>query len=296
MKIIDEEFVRKLDDKLIIDDIELHARPYCVVYEWMNNNNLDLNNQKFDSILMSVRNIYTSLYPSGDFSLPPLLSAGVAIRDHFYPVKINLAFGITEFSPLKCIDISEKELENVFKYHPDDGWRAFYGVLDLWDFAYGFDDIIKKDINSESEACLSNARSQISTTCRTLMGSNDLDGAIQSACLTAELSLKGALFYLGENRKSFRDNIGDNGHNLVDAAKLLVSKKSSMKDEYLIKICSKFPNYSQSRYSLSELTRLDLMNLAMRSIFIASEAIRRISTRNVAEYAESMETSPRPEI
>jgi hypothetical protein len=35
MHIITKDFVHRIDDKLISADVALHARPFCVVIEWM---------------------------------------------------------------------------------------------------------------------------------------------------------------------------------------------------------------------------------------------------------------------
>jgi hypothetical protein len=68
--------------------------------------------------------------PKRHFSIPSLM-VGVALRDAMYPVHINVAYGSFSIEPLRCIDISQSELEFIFQHYPEQGWRAFYGVCDL---------------------------------------------------------------------------------------------------------------------------------------------------------------------
>ena len=69
MHIITKDFVHKIDDKLIAADVALHARPFCVVIEWMKEKNItgDILDK---GIWEPVMGIYEYLYPKGDFSIP----------------------------------------------------------------------------------------------------------------------------------------------------------------------------------------------------------------------------------
>jgi hypothetical protein len=73
------------------------------------------------------------LYPKGNFSIPSLM-VGVALRDAMYPVHINVAYGSFSIEPLRCIDISQSELEFIFQHYPEQGWRLFMGsvILGFW--------------------------------------------------------------------------------------------------------------------------------------------------------------------
>lgn len=88
MHIITKDFVHRIDDKLISADVALHARPFCVVIEWMKEKNItgDILDKKIWEPLMR---IYKCLYPKGNFSIPSLMVGGVALRDAMYPVHIK---------------------------------------------------------------------------------------------------------------------------------------------------------------------------------------------------------------
>ena len=63
------------------------------------------------------------------------------------------------------------ELEFIFEQYPDQGWRAVYGVADLWDFAYGVSDLEHgtgdaPQLLANARSSLANARSSLAATAR----------------------------------------------------------------------------------------------------------------------------------
>ncbi|MGY2964648.1 HEPN domain-containing protein [Pseudomonas sp. TE36184] len=289
MERIDKEFLRRLDDELMSEGLSLHQRPFHVVAEWMKSNNIE-GNFLDERIWTPLMEDYRALYPSGDFSIPGLVDAGVAIRDTMYPARVNVGFGTFGVTPLDMIEITKAELENIFKHYPELGWKALYSACDLWDLAYGVDDLRFED--SAAVQHLNNAKSAISSTARTLFQATDTDSAIQTCCLAAELAMKGALLRLGVDKKEVRKH----NHNLVELAESLVKHYSNSNDDRLLEASKGFPNYVNTRYSDHGLTRVQLMSLAMRALFIAAEAVRRITDRNLAGKVEASERVPRPSL
>ncbi|MCK0544520.1 HEPN domain-containing protein [Pseudomonas syringae pv. aptata] len=289
MEVITEEFLRKVDDRLIDEDVDLHQRPFHVMADWMDEQGVagDFLDEGRWKPLMAA---YKKLYPTGDFSMPGLLSAGVAIRDRMYPVHVEIGFGTVSINPLEMITITREELSSIFNTHPQEGWKALYGVCDLWDFAYSIDDLRFND--SPAADLLNNARSAITATARTLLGSTNIDSAVQSCCLAAELSIKGVLTILGASEKAIKSL----SHNLVKAADLLISVSSNGNDQMLREACDNFPDYVSTRYSSHGLRRVELMALAMRSQFVAAEALRRISERDFAGDIYTATKQARPKV
>lgn len=282
---IDEDFIIKMDEELLARDVKLHARPFQVVIAWMREKKIagDILDKRLWDPLMEV---YRRLYPTGDFNMPSLFTGGVAIRDQMYPARVHLGYGTVSVDPLKSIEISREELALVFKKYPDQGWRAFYGVCDLWDFGYGVDDLLKR--GTPATDLLRNARSSLAATPRILSGDIDIDAAVQTACLTAELAMKAALTHLGATPGDLKKL----SHRLPDLATALVAKRSTSTDGRLLAAASKFPDYVGTRYSSHGLTRVQLMDLAMRAQFVAAEAIRRVSDRNMAGDMEARPNCP----
>lgn len=288
MKTIDAEFVRKVDDDLVAKNLKLHQRPFHVAMAWMKAENLS--GDLFDkSIWDPLMEIYRDLYPSGDFSMPAMLQGGVALRDQMYPVEVAVGYGTVSINPIDCIKIPRAELEVIFKHYPDQGWRAFYGVADLWDFAYGVNDLSHGA--GDAPQLLANAQSSLAATARILAGDLDIDAAVQTICLTAELAMKGALAARGWTEPQYRKL----SHHLDRLADALIGEVSTAHDDRLRGAVAKFPDYVGTRYASHGMTRAELMTLAMRAQFVAAEAVRRVSSRDLAAQLEAdPKTQPRP--
>lgn len=290
MDTINDDFVRQLDDKLRVQNVLLHARPIHVAIEWMQERRIsgDLFDKRLHVPLMET---YRRLYPSGNFSEPALLIGGVALRGAMYPVRVNIGFGQFWVDPLKCIEITKEELTLIFRHYPEQAWRAFYGVCDLWDFGYGIEDLLNN--GSPADDLLNNARSSVVATPRILSGATDLGAAVQTACLTAELSIKAVLTHVGWTEQQLKSL----SHDLTKLADALTTAKPTFSDDRLRMVCTKFPNYVESRYVSHGLNRTELMALAMRAQFVAADAIRRVSDRDMAPSMEArIDCSQRPEL
>jgi hypothetical protein len=287
-KTIDQEFVRQRDEELIAQGLKLHQRPFHVAMAWMKAEGIS--GDVFDKAMWDpLMAIYHALYPAGDFSMPAMLKGGVALRDQMYPVRVAVAYGTVSVNPIDCIEIPREELELIFKHYPEQGWRAFYGVADLWDFAYGVSDLSHR--TGDAPQLLANARSSLAATARILAGDVDIDAAVQTICLTAELALKGALAARGWPEPQYRRL----SHHLDKLAEALIGEVSTARDDRLRGAVAHFPDYVGARYASHGMTRTELMVLAMRAQFVAAEALRRVSDRDLASKLEAdPNTSPRP--
>ena len=217
--------------------------------------------------------------------MPPLLEGGVGFRDQVFLTRINVGFGTFAINPRNCIAIAENEIEQVFRNYPDQFWRSQYVVADLLDFAFGSDDLRG---GGESEELLRNASGHITAAARTLQSSGDAAAAVQSSCLAAELSFKGVLAHLGLSEPERRKL----GHRLDTAAERLIALAPSPSDQNLRAVLKKFPDYVQSRYVRHGLSRLDLIDLMHTSQFVAADAVRRVTTRNLASQIEADPETP----
>jgi hypothetical protein len=287
MHTIDPKFVIEHDRELIKSDLKLHQRPFHVALAWMKENGIA--GPIFDDVIWEpLMTIYHELYPSGDFSIPALFEGGVALRDQMYKVRFNVGYGRFQGNPLDCIDIPRAELEVIFRLEPDQFWRAFYGVGDIMDFASGTEDMSHGP--ADAFELMSNARSSIAALVRILQGYLDIDAAVQCACLGAELAMKGALCHLGWSEAQYRKL----SHRLADAAEALIGEQSTSSDALLRAACANFPDYVGTRYKSHGMTRHELMALAMRAQFVAAEAVRRVTDRDVGSQMErNAETPPR---
>lgn len=282
---IDEKFIRDMDAGLIAKDVKLFQRPFHVAHAWAREKNLSVN--IFDEgYLGPIKQTYQKLYPSGDFSMPSLFVGGVALRDQIYPVKVSVGFGTFSVDPIKTISISPKELDFIFKNYPNQYWRAFYSACDVWDFAYGVEDLDRQ--GSPGLELLSKGRSSVAVAVRILTAHNDIDSAVQEACLSAELALKGALSHLGKPEADLKKL----SHKLPKIVEILIATVPASTDDRLRTACANFPDYVGTRYASHGMNRVQILELAMRAQFVAADAVRRISKRNMGGAMEARSDCP----
>lgn len=227
--------------------------------------------------MTDITNFYKKMYSPEDLYMPPVQVGGVGLRDKFYKVRISVVFGSCSVNMVRCIDISQRELEFIYEQDPSAISRAAYTVADLWDFAYGVNDL--KDRVPQADVLWKNARSSIEETARLLSDGHLIDSAVQPICLSAELSIKGTLSFLGVNEEKLKQL----SHNIPKLANKLSELKPSPSDDMLLEAANQFPDYVKSRYSVHALKRADINRLAMLSEYIAADAIRRISDRKIIE-------------
>jgi hypothetical protein len=273
-----------LDQQFIDADVPLHARPFCVVLELIRQKGGGdvLDNAIWEQVMAS----FHRLYPSGDFSIPSMLIGGVALRDRFYITRINVALGQFAVEPLKCIAISDTELETIWRLNQEQVWRAMYSVADLWDFAYGVSDL--RSQNVEADTHWTNASSSMEATAWLLTNGHMVDAAVQSICLAAELGIKGALAHLGVDARTRRDL----SHNIPALVEKLAGIRPNTSDIRVKSAAGHFPDYVKTRYSVHGMTRVQLNELAMRAQFIAADALRRLYVRNFAHQLQEDSRNP----
>jgi HEPN domain-containing protein len=282
---LDEAFVARMDGELMAQGVPLHARPFHVALAYMKAADV-LGDLLSEALHRPIMEIYRRLYPSGDFAIPAVLVGGVAFRDQFYPVRINLGYGSFKVDPLKCIEIDPGELQTVWKYHPDQVWRAMYAIADLWDLGYGIEDL-RFETGDVADLC-HQTRAAVTATARTFAAGGDVDAVIQSSHLAAELGMKAALAKLGVQEPQRRAL----SHHLDKAVDLLIATHPTAADDRLRRAVSGFPNYVKARYSPPGLTHVQLTELAMKSQYVAANAIRRVTGRNFAGKLERDPQNP----
>lgn len=291
MKVIGTDFVLTSDKKLILEGVLLFRRPFYVALEWAKENNLPVNlldPDFFELIVAPVQKIYNSLYPNGNFSFPPILSGGVAIRDNIYSVRVPLLYGERSITPLDFIDIDKSELEIIFTYYKEEGWQALYSVCDLVDFGYGASDLIST--NSPATGFLERTIEQIAAFSNISSNHIPIEAFVQTALLSAELAFKATFIHLGDSEEYCRKKFS---HRHVDMALYLAQKIPEQSDDEILKICKNFPDYVYSRYNSTGLNRLELIKVAMGAQFVAAECIRRITDRNIMKSIQAQAQFPR---
>lgn len=288
MTVISIDDIRKIDDKLIAKNVLIYQRPLEATLEWMNLNKIQGDISVF---LKSIGDMYKILYPRESLSFPSLLIGGVGFRGQIYIVKIPLIFRRTKVNLHDFIEIEHSELALMYNVYYEQYQRAIYTICDLYDIAFGIDDIIQEKMSNENLTYwLEMVLSSIMSTALTLKEENNLNNAIQSSLLSIELAVKSSLMYLGcdyeyitslrHSKKKIKDN--------------LISYKIINENDDFFEIYDSLPEYVDARYNPQNLSKQELVDIAIKSQFLVSEIIRKISKRNLAESIQLEREFTRP--
>ena len=281
------EDIKRYDKIFRQEGLELPSRPMAAGLRWLKESNISFFDfPGLDNLMDRALKLYQNLYPNRNFNEYGLFHGGVAFRGEVYKATVDVAYGNCAVQPLKSIDISDDELDLIFREYPTDFWEGYYSVGDLWDFAYGVDDLRGRVQNTDDSWL--QARSQLAATYRTLDANTDLESAIQSICMTAELSMKGVLY----TQKMSKTKVRKLSHDLSSLASEVNNCTTSSNPGRLEMVANQFPPYVKSRYKPSGLNKDELLKLAMQSQFVAGECLRRVSDRDMAFQMENDTSIP----
>ena len=200
------------------------------------------------SFYKQVEDIYQKLYPRQKFSIPNLLIGGIAFRDQIYITRIPVIYGMAGINLFDFVDIDPSELALMHNVYFEQYKKAVYSICDLYDIAFGIDDILK-----EKE-------------------SNEILVYWLEMILSSTMS---AAFALSENI------------NLANAI--------NETDDFF-EIYDSLPEYVDARYNPQNLSKQALVDIAIKSQFLVSEIIRKISKRNLAESIQLEREFTRPSL
>ena len=276
MTLISIDDIRQIDDKLIAKNVLIYQRPLEATLEWMSLNKIQ---GDISAFLKSVGEVYKILYPRQKFSFPNLLIGGISFRDQVYIARIPLGYGALSGSLFNFVDIDHSELALMHNIYYEQYKRALYTICDLFDIAFGIDDIFKEKESNESltywlEMILSSTMSAAFA----LSENINLANAIQSSLLSVELAAKSSLMYLGCDANYIKSL----GHCRKMIKENLISYKIIDENDDFFEIYYSLPKYVDSRYKPQNLSKQELVNIAIKSQFLVSEIIRKISKRNLA--------------
>lgn len=287
MTVISIDDIRKIDDQLISQNVLIHQRPFQTTLEWMRLNKIQ---GDISSFYKQVEDIYQKLYPRQKFSIPNLLIGGIAFRDQIYITRIPVIKGINLFD---FVDIDPSELALMHNVYFEQYKKAIYSICDLYDIAFGIDDILKeKESNEILVYWLEMILSSTMSAAFALSENINLANAIQSSLLSVELAAKSSLMYLGCGYKYIRSLGHDKG--CIKAS--LISYKIINEDDVFWEIYDSLPEYVKTRYNPQNLSKQALVDIAIKSQFLVSEIIRKISKRNLAESIQLEREFTRPSL
>ncbi len=290
MTLISIDDIRQIDDKLIAKNVLIYQRPLEATLEWMSLNKIQ---GDISAFLKAVGEVYKILYPRQKFSFPNLLIGGISFRDQVYIARIPLGYGALSGSLFNFVDIDHSELALMHNIYYEQYKRALYTICDLFDIAFGIDDIFKEKESNESltywlEMILSSTMSAAFA----LSENINLANAIQSSLLSVELAAKSSLMYLGCDANYIKSL----GHCRKMIKENLISYKIIDENDDFFEIYYSLPKYVDSRYNPQNLSKQELVNIAIKSQFLVSEIIRKISKRNLARDMQLEQQFVRPSL
>ncbi len=163
--------------------------------------------------------------------------------------------------------------------------RSLFAFADMHDLVYGIDEL-KTFAQTRAFELWCKATEQLATTTSRLAASGAPGEAIlQTIGLTTELALKGSLLHLGVPEDSLSKR--GYGHNYQALANKLIEMQPHRDDCMLRSVVNKLPDYVESRYHYTGVTRLQIVELALGAQFAAASAVRRISRRDIAAQVEA---------
>ena len=287
MTVISIDDIRKIDDQLISQNVLIHQRPFQTTLEWMRLNKIQ---GDISSFYKPVEDIYQKLYPRQKFSISNLLIGGIAFRDQIYITRIPVIKGINLFD---FVDIDPSELALMHNVYFEQYKKAVYSICDLYDIAFGIDDILKeKESNEILVYWLEMILSSTMSAAFALSENINLANAIQSSLLSVELAAKSSLMYLGCDANYIKSL----GHCRKMIKENLISYKIIDENDDFFEIYYSLPKYVDSRYKPQNLSKQELVNIAIKSQFLVSEIIRKISKRNLAESIQLEREFIRPSL
>jgi hypothetical protein len=223
-----------------------------------------------------IQNIINELYRPNDIGIGAVQLGAFMFRDVFARVIVPIIFGRPQIDLLQLIDLNSMQ-KRMLSADPMQLQSYCDQFADLYDFAYGRDDIDKMGwTNLECRNFMGLAHFQLQASAAIITGAFDFRGAVQSALVGTELILKAGLLASGVDKKRLRIL----GHDLQSLANELVHHKTSFDLHRVQHSISRFPQYVPNRYSAQQPTRREIGHIIMSAQYIASEVVRQFSSRN----------------
>lgn len=273
----------RLDEQFALKGIPFHARPFHAVQEILGCQSLlvSLDNH----LAREIQAAYARLIPEVDFTWPGMGTGLAASIDRVRKVTIGVSYGTVRLSTDKALGFADHQDWVLWCRHNQNIVdRSEFAFADMYDLVYGIDDALEE---SNAKTFWGLATEQLKLVSESLSQSGATGGAVlQPICLTAELGLKGTLLHLGVSEKDLR-NPQIFGHNLINLAQRMVRDCPHRDDDLLLNVLKKFPDYVGDRYRETQLTRLEVIDLALGAQFVAASAVRRVSSADVAWQVET---------
>ncbi len=281
-----ERDIFKLDERFAKEGVPFHARPLRAAIEILG--------EKFsmgvggNPQVSEIERAYIQLLPEARFTWPGMGTGLTASVDRVKKVTIGVVYGTVNITVHEGLGFSDhQEWTTWCRGDREIAEKSIFAFADMFDLVYGIDRSTQK---TSAFTFWGLAAEQLKLVSESLSQSGSISSAVlQPICLTAELALKGALLSLGIPENDLKSK--KFGHNLTKLGQRMVQEVSHRDDKLLLDALRKFPDYVADRYRETQLTRLEVVSLALDAQFVAASAVRRISGQDIALEFEA--TTPR---
>ncbi|WP_426270490.1 hypothetical protein ACN9MB_01255 [Dyella kyungheensis] len=264
--------LQMLDLKFAEANIRPHARPLRAAQEILG---ADFSMFAFGSPeVKAITDAYSALFPQVVSTWPGAGVGLVASGDDVRRVVLSVMFGrpkpifLWQGLGFQAVDAWRTWCRN----DPHIAASSSFAFADLWDFSYGLNAL--GAIDSSAAELWEGAGSNLADLGTSLPAATGVSSLLQPIHLVAELSLKAGLHCVGANP--------GRTHDLVGLASKLAQVKPHRDDALLALSVKHFPNYVESRYKMTGISRLGVVRRALAAQFIAGSSVRRVSSIDLA--------------
>ncbi|HDL7730823.1 TPA: hypothetical protein PXP20_004026 [Yersinia enterocolitica] len=268
--------IYKLDKKYALEGIPFHQRPLQAVMDILGISSVisAIEHPKFNDIV----NMYGKLIPETVVTWPGMGTGLVSSIDRVKSFTMGVAYGCPEVNVDRGLGFdSHEQWSNWCRNDRKIAADSCFAYADTYDLIYGIDDL-SHSANPDVIALLELATSNLEVIAHTLPNTNISLSIIQPICMVVELVLKGVLIHLGLSKSEIKNL----GHDHTALWESLISRAGHRDDALIKNIIKRFPDYVASRYKGPELSRIQIVKLALGAQFIAASTLRRVTQRDLA--------------
>jgi hypothetical protein len=275
-----DEQILEVDKRLALDGVPFHARPLRAAMELLGSS--FSMGRAGDEQVDQITSAYERLIPEVRTTWPGMGTGFVASIDRVKTFTVGIIFGTPHISIHEGIGFKNLEEWN-FWCRRDSGIRirSAFAFSDTFDLRYG----TQRQQGNDARKYWYLAADQLKLVADGLARSGAANSSIvQPICMSAELAMKAALLNLGATEDELRDTFG---HKLIKLAREMNSQRPYRNDGMVLAAVSKLPNYVGSRYSITRLSRIELVSRALDAQFIAAASVRRFLDKDFESQIEA---------
>jgi hypothetical protein len=232
------------------------------------------------AILQRVEGAFRSIYRQQDLAMGGHIGVFM-YRDIFARIAIPHIFGTPKLNPFEFVDLTPVQLR-IIQSEPEEMEVLLDQFSDVADIQYGTEELnapfAKMDLVVRF---LGLARLHLHAAAAIVTGGYDYRGAVQSALLATELSLKSGVAAHGLTEKDIKDKFG---HKFTGLADCVGAAMPAFDTNRVRRVIAKQPQYVPNRYASDQPERREVGHIVMGAQYVVAEVVRQMSDRDFRTY------------